>query len=519
MKEEFFSKFKDYNKELEKILEKKDFSQDTKNLLLSMFYKFENSYKDYFLVKRKCKTKQQYLENIFDNIKRANSIQLVKTNDLNFNELKENGLYKIDFKLKRILVLENEFAMLSALLSLNDFQVYVKEEYNLIKEPMSYLLNIAYDMEKIEVIRDFNAWSWNAVVEEIKDININLVYQNLKIALNINIFEKLENLDFDIVNYIKQTLTKLYDKELAETFIRLIYKIAIIICIKNNNEEKLRLQEEKKSLELSLIEITDKKGYVEEITKEKKQLQAELRRLDLIINNRDLLLEEYNKRNSKLEKYNKIFNIGHLVEKLQKERLNILNKIEIYNKKIEPETYLKNREKLQEDYNLLYNINFESENDIYKYIDKLQEIFIKYIFKKKIEKASTKSEIIECMYELRYYKFLPYNNEKNIKDLEFLKLYIEQAEEILVKKMYDNKIINTISTNLGSDIKILKNIFNLKIINMESIYIEINKMGEKYVLGIYDEKETLENEQEINLDFNKKDKIKLNKRIRLFKEK
>ena len=41
MKEEFFSKFKDYNKELEKILETKDFSEDTKNLLLSMFYKLE----------------------------------------------------------------------------------------------------------------------------------------------------------------------------------------------------------------------------------------------------------------------------------------------------------------------------------------------------------------------------------------------------------------------------------------------------------------------------------------------
>ena len=53
MKEDIFSKFKDYNNELEKILENKDFSKDSKNLLLSMFYKLETSYSDYEIAKRK----------------------------------------------------------------------------------------------------------------------------------------------------------------------------------------------------------------------------------------------------------------------------------------------------------------------------------------------------------------------------------------------------------------------------------------------------------------------------------
>ena len=42
---------RDYNNELEKILENKLFSYDVKNLLLSMLYKIENSYKDYEAVK------------------------------------------------------------------------------------------------------------------------------------------------------------------------------------------------------------------------------------------------------------------------------------------------------------------------------------------------------------------------------------------------------------------------------------------------------------------------------------
>ena len=84
MKEDFFSKFKDYNKELERILENKDFSQDAKSLLLSMFYKLEASYEDYYIVKRHCKTKQEYLENILENIKNTRSIKLVKPTDEKF---------------------------------------------------------------------------------------------------------------------------------------------------------------------------------------------------------------------------------------------------------------------------------------------------------------------------------------------------------------------------------------------------------------------------------------------------
>ena len=53
----FFSKLKNYNKLLEEVLEKKYFSGNAKNILLSMAYKIENSYDDYKTVKRNVKTK------------------------------------------------------------------------------------------------------------------------------------------------------------------------------------------------------------------------------------------------------------------------------------------------------------------------------------------------------------------------------------------------------------------------------------------------------------------------------
>lgn len=518
MKEDFFSKFKDYNKELEKILEYKDFSQDAKNLLLSMFYKLENSYNDYFLVKRKCKTKEKYLENILESIKITNNIRIVNPNEPQFNELKEHGLYKIDFKLKIIEVLENEFAMLSALIGMRDFQINIKEQYCLTRNSIAYFLNLSYEMEKIEVLRDFNAWSWNTAVSEIKDININLVYQNLKIILNNNIFEKAENFDIDIISYIKQALMEQYTKDTAESFLYLIFKISVIIYTKDNEDERNRLLQEKKRIEVQLNELIDKRAYVENITNEKRKLTDLLKKIDTTLNNKELLLEEYERRNKKLAEYNKIFNVSHLVEKLQKERNIVLNRIALCNKKSEPSTYLNNRNRLQQEYKFLKNIDFEeNNNNVYKYIDKTQELFVKELFTQKIKNSNTLNEIIDCVYELRYYNFLPYSNYKEIKDLDFIQEELEKTKELLVSKLYEYKLINTISTNLENDIKIVKKIFDLKIINMENIYVQLKKNKSKYIIIFYDEKDTKDREYEIELEFNKKDKIKLNKKIKLFK--
>lgn len=516
MKEDFLSRFKDYNKELEKILEYKDFSKDVKNLLLSMFYKLENSYNDYYLVKRSSKTKQEYLENILENIKTSNSIELIKTKDNDIEEIKEEGLYKIDIKTKKIKVIANEFILLTALLELNNFEIHLKEEHNLIRNSMPYLLNMAYDMENIEVLRDFNAWSWNTLIEEIKDINVNLVYQNLKIAINTNIFTIIQEKDIDVIEEIKQILLNIYNEETTEKFLELLFKISIMIYIKISENEKKRLLEEKEIIQLELKEIKDKKLYIENISNKKRKLNEELKNIDLTLNNRELLYREYEKRNKALSEYNKIFSISHLAEKLQKERKKVLEKIDICNKKIEPKTYLEDKNKLQKDYNLLKDIKFEEENNIYKYIDKLQHIFIKDIFLKKIEVSSTKDEIINCMYELRYYNFLPYNKDKLIKDIEGFKNELEEAKESVIKKLYSSKIINTLSTNEKNDIEIVKKIFDLKIINMEYIYFEIKKQEKNYIIKAYDEKETLETEFELELKFNPKDKIKFNKKIKLF---
>ena len=82
-KQKILSRFninvKDYNIELEEILDKKTFSEEAQNLLLSIFYKIENFYSDYKVVKREVPTRDEFIESLIKIIfKYCNKIDVMK---------------------------------------------------------------------------------------------------------------------------------------------------------------------------------------------------------------------------------------------------------------------------------------------------------------------------------------------------------------------------------------------------------------------------------------------------------
>ena len=93
-------KVSDFNKELEEVLEKKDFDVTVKNLLLSMLYKLENAYKDYSKVKVKVKEKDGIISEIIYIISEyCDKIDLVTPKTVESKELEaENKKYIIDIK-------------------------------------------------------------------------------------------------------------------------------------------------------------------------------------------------------------------------------------------------------------------------------------------------------------------------------------------------------------------------------------------------------------------------------------
>ena len=70
---------KDYNNELELVLEQKKFEENVQSMLLSILYKIETSYKDYETVKKDVETKEEYIKEFINIIKNdCKSIKLVR---------------------------------------------------------------------------------------------------------------------------------------------------------------------------------------------------------------------------------------------------------------------------------------------------------------------------------------------------------------------------------------------------------------------------------------------------------
>lgn len=149
---------KDYNNILENILEQKDFSEDAKNLLLSMLYRIENGYNDYKTVKVNVNQKSYFLEKIVSTIKeKCKKIELIKPLSEESKILEENKSNFIIEKDKgKIICYPNEKMLFEALISLSQEEIELEEKYKLYKNGIEEVLYKGSLMNYAEVIRDFN---------------------------------------------------------------------------------------------------------------------------------------------------------------------------------------------------------------------------------------------------------------------------------------------------------------------------------------------------------------------------
>lgn len=520
--EKLFSKFnsRDYNNQLEKILENKDFSVDVKNLLLSMLYKIENAYEDYRTVKRIVDDKKIYIEDILRIIKeKCEKIIIVEDGKDEVQEFEKGSKFFVN-KLENTIYLmyPNESLLLYTLYKIDDKQIFLDEKYNLIRNALSELINTGENINNIEVLRDFNGWNWNTLNKEIPEITTNLIYQNLIYLLGIDFIKNLVHTE-EVIDYIKLTEDKLikdYGKDYTNKILNLIYKISIIICIQKNEVEKKRLLDEKEILQKELERLQDKTLLLNEISTIKKQALNKINDIDKILNDKKLLEEEYNKRNEKRAMYNKIFSISHLTEILNKERKKELQTIEENNKFLDPKYYIQTKDNLEKQLELLEDIDeTKQEKNKFKYLVKLQKAFIK-CFEMKIEKAKEKEEIVNLLYMLRYYNLIYITETEQIKDLKQLKEELETLEKLLIKKAYDLKVLNIITNEENTNNEIIMNILKTKIISLENVGVELKQNAESLRANIYDG-DVFEKSINISTFDKKKIVMKFGKLTRIFK--
>ena len=485
---------KDYNNELESILEKKPFAENVKSILLSILYKLETSYKDYKQVKQDVLTKDELIKNVIYSIENCDEIKLVKPHSKE-SEIIGDRTFLVEKKKRRIICYNMERKVLYCLAKISKKNRIIKDEYVVINKTLSDLINVGACINQVEPLRDFNGYSWTTIPREIESIVHNLIYQNLLLLVGNEFMNKWVNNKEFIMDYMELFQEKLknhYGKENAKKLMDLLKEISVYLEIKFDGKAKEKMLKQKEAVEKELEQMKDNSIFVEKISEEKRKLTSEIKDIDEKINNKHLLEEEYEKRNEILPIEEKIFSMRCLSKMMSNEREAKLEKIEKLNGLLNPQKYVNYKKELQEKEKYLLLLD---KKDINRKIDslklKIQKLFLE-CFDKKIEQCNSKQDMLKLIYEFRYYVMLPYDYEKNVYEEKELKKDIEEETKKVLEKAYKLKVIQKFSKQEDVNYELLKVIFQTRNINIEDIEVKLikekgeEKGKENYYIQVFD---------------------------------
>lgn len=96
-------------------------------------------------------------------------IQLIKPLSEESKILEENNVnYIVEKETGKIISYPNERMMLEALVTLSQKDIVLEEQYSLYNLAMRDVLSIGNRMNCVEVIRDFNGWSWDITTNQME---------------------------------------------------------------------------------------------------------------------------------------------------------------------------------------------------------------------------------------------------------------------------------------------------------------------------------------------------------------
>ena len=521
-KKDFLSKLtvKNYNNELEKVLEDKNFSSNTKNLLLNMLYKIELGYKDYKSIKRTTITQNQIIEDIIEIVKtKCDKIELVEPNSKKGKVLSKYNMGSIsNGKDKKIISYPIEKELLYAISNLETDNFKIAEKYYLVKATLPILLRIGNSINNKEIIRDFNGWSWDIEVKDIENFEYNIIYQNLRILLDSDFLYHWQKDNTNATDYIirlRKILENKYGKNNMTEFYNLFILLSAIIVMYNNEDIKNRFMSDKLNIKNDIQLMMDKTKFLDKITKDKRKINSQIKEIDTLLNNSEFLEKELEKRNQRQRKTR--LTISALETMLTNKRKNLLKKLEECFKLMDPKKYTANIDELEKKEKILESIDeyMISKEWIEENLIKLQIYFLNCI-KTKIENTKIKADLIEIVYHFRYYKNICIKEGVKISEVNELENILKSIEDTLIIKGLNIKAINNFTKNVNFNIEIVKRVIASKIINIQNIEVELKAKYDKLQIYFYD-KEVLEECYEIETGgAAEKVNAKTNKKLKIF---
>lgn len=356
-------------------------------------------------------------------------------------------------------------------------------------------------------------WSWDICAKDINNIRINIVFQTITYLLGNEFIKEWLNNKSNLADYLMLAYDKLienYGEKRAEKIMKIFCKISIEETSKKDKLELEKWKEIIKETKVELDKLENKAKYLEELTKKKKDITKKIEEIDKIINNQELLKKEYDDRNSKLPNKEKIFSVRQLLNKLEVERQNHVDEIRKYNDLIEPKGYVERKEKIKRKHDFLQTLELERKEEQTESIVELCRVFLE-CFKIIIMKTAIKQDIIKCIYELRYYRFIPFDKETSIKQIETLKKEFDESMVTLYEKARAMHVIEDVTKDEKANYEIVSKIFDSKMIDLNNMVIEAKVENGRLFIQYYDTN-ILENVIEYQSDKT----IKLNKKTKLF---
>ncbi len=490
----------DFNKELEKVLENKDFEVNSKNLLLSMLYKIENSYNDYKKVKVDVKSKEEIIKDIIKIIDEyCDKIEVVTPQTEKSKELDKTGKNIINIKEGYIKTYENEMSMLIALYEMaQNVEKYNDEKKGEKNSELLDFYNEAKVENECEIIRDFDGWSWNPNLNNNLKIMYNLLYQDIQI-----VYEK-EN----IKNVILNGAENFQNIEILIKTYMALSNIEISEKIKNEIEEKKK----------NLLIVQDNEKFLNHVTEEKKKLTKEIGTIDEIVNNEEKLRQEYKEKNSKLKNEEKIFSISYLEDMLVKEREEKVEQLKEKNNLLNPTQYVKYKEKIEKEFEYydMLEQNIEYSEVRRNTLVEVQKQVIKKITEA-INNCTEKESIKEIIYKTRYYLLQKVSNKENIIQMPELEEEIKNLINTIIDIAIDKDVLTNISDSTSICYYGIKYIFESRNIDLEDVSIKIEQTEEKdkIIIEIFDGQE-IEKSVKVNLQSKDLLNVKTKKKIKLF---
>ena len=492
---------KDKNEELERILDGKQIDEQARNLLQGILYKIEVSYKDYQKVKAIEQTEEQYVDELIMNIKKnCNKIQVVKVSQkLEDEELdKQLKERKFIFREDGIISYPIEEKLLYAIEKKSNNKKILNSKYEEATIAVSNFINVGKNIDRLEVLRDFNGWSWTTIKKEIENIDSNLIYQCLQILFGKEFMDNWVKDKDGIIDYFEVMTNegKKYGKQTIERLKELLIKIAMINGVKENKEFSDQVSKRLREVKKELREYENTEENIERLSDKRKKAMKQLKDIEKILRQESRLMAEYEKRDN-------VFNIKVLKKEFSDKRSKLLNEISEYNYLLNPMNYMKEKKKL-EDEKARLDIKRTTKKQKEELIAEFIEIFLK-CFNIKIKESIEEEEIVKLIYQFRYFMCLPYDLESNVKDMKKFEEDIEKTEKLLAQKAIDNKVINKIP------FEVMQHILETRIIVLEELYYKVEQEEEKYYVQIFDENITEEKIQIKSIG-----KTKINKKIKIF---